>query len=64
MQQVEPIAIIGAGCRFPAGADTPVNFWHLLHNGIDAVTEIPSSECKTLVNFYAQTNGSDLLKCF
>ncbi len=38
---MEPIAIIGIGCRFP-GADNPQAFWQLLANGIDAIIEIPS----------------------
>ena len=38
----EPIAIIGMGCRFPGGADSPAAFWDLLANGIDAVGEIPA----------------------
>jgi len=41
--QPEPIAIIGMGCRFPGGANTPAKFWELLHNGVDTVTEIPNS---------------------
>ena len=36
----DPIAIIGAGCRFP-GADSLAAFWALLDQGIDAVTEVP-----------------------
>ena len=35
------IAIIGIGCRFPGGADAPEAFWNLLHNGIDAIGEVP-----------------------
>ncbi|RCJ24928.1 hypothetical protein A6S26_17130 [Nostoc sp. ATCC 43529] len=38
--QMEPIAIIGLGCRFP-GAENPVSFWQLLHNGVDAIAEVP-----------------------
>ena len=38
---MEPIAIIGIGCRFP-GANNPEEFWQLLCNGVDAITEIPT----------------------
>ena len=33
----EPIAIIGLGCRFP-GANNPQEFWQLLYDGKDAVS--------------------------
>ncbi len=36
----EPIAIVGAGCRFP-GAETPDAYWRLLESGRDAITEVP-----------------------
>ncbi|MCC7360975.1 MAG: SDR family NAD(P)-dependent oxidoreductase [Anaerolineales bacterium] len=36
--KTEPIAIIGLGCRFPGGADTPEHFWDLLRDGRDAIT--------------------------
>ncbi|NEP60017.1 MAG: polyketide synthase, partial [Symploca sp. SIO2G7] len=38
----EPIAIIGMGCRFPGQANTPEQFWTLLHNGVESLTEVPS----------------------
>ncbi len=38
--EVEPIAIIGIGCRFP-GANNVEAFWKLLCEGQDAITEIP-----------------------
>jgi acyl transferase domain-containing protein/NAD(P)-dependent dehydrogenase (short-subunit alcohol dehydrogenase family)/SAM-dependent methyltransferase/acyl carrier protein len=38
---VEPIAIIGMGCRLPGNSTTPERFWELLRDGKDAVTEIP-----------------------
>ncbi|MFI8007916.1 acyltransferase domain-containing protein [Streptomyces sp. NPDC086010] len=37
----EPIAVIGMAGRF-AGADTVDELWALLHDGIDAITEIPA----------------------
>jgi malonyl CoA-acyl carrier protein transacylase len=40
-EKTEPIAIIGLGCRFPGGANSPEAFWELLHNGVDAIIEVP-----------------------
>ena len=37
----EPIAIIGMGCHFP-GANSPEDFWQLLCNEVDAITEVPA----------------------
>ncbi|MGB1249061.1 MAG: type I polyketide synthase [Candidatus Promineifilaceae bacterium] len=39
----EPIAVIGMGCRFPGGANTPAEYWSLLQNGVDAICEVPST---------------------
>lgn len=37
----EPIAIIGVGCRFPGGANTPERFAELLAHGTCTVSAIP-----------------------
>ncbi|MGD9898614.1 MAG: beta-ketoacyl synthase N-terminal-like domain-containing protein [Calditrichaceae bacterium] len=37
----EPIAVIGYGLRMP-GANNPEEFWKILKEGIDAITEIPA----------------------
>lgn len=36
----EPIAVVGLSCRLP-GAPNPAAFWELLHNGRDAIGEVP-----------------------
>ncbi|WP_421840494.1 type I polyketide synthase [Mycobacterium sp.] len=38
----EPAAIIGMACRFPGGITTPEDFWRLLADGRDAITEFPT----------------------
>jgi hypothetical protein len=38
----EPIAVIGLGCRFPGGANSPDAFWQMLRDGVDAVREVPA----------------------
>lgn len=36
------VAVVGIGCRFPGGADSPEAFWKLLANGVDTVTDVPA----------------------
>nr|WP_062342612.1 type I polyketide synthase [Herbidospora sakaeratensis] len=38
----EPIAIVGIGCRFPGGADTPEALWALLEAGADVIGAFPA----------------------
>lgn len=38
----EPIAIVGIGCRFPGGADSPDAYWRLLDEGQDVIREVPA----------------------
>nr|AHA12079.1 polyketide synthase type 1 [Streptomyces sp. CNH287] len=38
----EPVAIIGMGCRFPGGANSPDDYWRVLREGVDAVTRFPA----------------------
>ncbi|MEU6831238.1 SDR family NAD(P)-dependent oxidoreductase [Nocardia beijingensis] len=41
--QREPIAIVGMGCRFPGGAESPQRYWDLLTSGRDAIVDAPES---------------------
>ncbi|MBS4097055.1 MAG: SDR family NAD(P)-dependent oxidoreductase [Sulfuricella sp.] len=47
----EPIAIIGLGCRFPGGANSPRQFWEALCNKRDAISEVPADRWN-LARFY------------
>ena len=37
---IEPIAVVGIGCRFPGGADSPASLWKALEEGRDAVRSL------------------------
>jgi 3-oxoacyl-(acyl-carrier-protein) synthase/SAM-dependent methyltransferase len=41
-RQHEPIAIVGAACRFPGEIDSLDSFWNALSTGTDAIGEIPA----------------------
>ncbi len=43
---MEPVAIVGIGCRFPNAAN-PQAFWELLCGGQSAITEVPSDRWDT-----------------
>ncbi|MBD2136214.1 acyl-CoA dehydrogenase family protein [Anabaena sp. FACHB-1237] len=53
---MESIAIIGIGCRFP-GAENPQQFWQLLSNGINAISEVPP-ERWNVDQFYSPEPGT------
>jgi myxalamid-type polyketide synthase MxaB len=38
----EPIAVVGMGCRFPGGADSPEKLWQILKDGVDTTVEVPA----------------------
>src|SRR5690242_8033619 len=39
---VEPIAVVGMGCRFPGGVSTPAQYWRLLQDGASGIVRVPA----------------------
>ncbi|SCF46393.1 Acyl transferase domain-containing protein [Micromonospora marina] len=39
----DPIVVVGMGCRFPAGAESPEGLWELLTAGADAMSDFPTN---------------------
>jgi acyl transferase domain-containing protein/acyl carrier protein len=52
----EPIAVVGIGCRFGGGIDSPATFWDALMEGRDAVAARPANRWRT-TDSRAPVNG-------
>ncbi|MEU9508679.1 type I polyketide synthase, partial [Micromonospora sp. NPDC048170] len=54
----DPIVIVGMGCRFPSGAESPEDFWELLTAGVDAMSDFPTNRHWDLESL----SGSDVTR--
>lgn len=39
---LEPIAVVGIGCRFPGRLNSTKDLWEVLERGLGLVTEVPA----------------------
>ncbi|MFD8705610.1 SDR family NAD(P)-dependent oxidoreductase [Kitasatospora sp. NPDC059648] len=53
----EPIAIVGMGCRFPGGADSPEGLWRVAAEGIDTIADYPGGRGWNLDELYDPEPG-------
>ncbi|MEU1207183.1 SDR family NAD(P)-dependent oxidoreductase [Nocardia sp. NPDC005825] len=53
----EPVAIVGMGCRFPGGVESPDDLWRLVVDGRDVVSEWPSDRGWDLAGSYSPEPG-------
>lgn len=42
-----PVAVVGIGCRFPGGANSPEDMWRMLDRGTDAIGPFPRDRWET-----------------
>ncbi|MET8631060.1 SDR family NAD(P)-dependent oxidoreductase, partial [Kitasatospora sp. NPDC004669] len=48
----DPIAIVGMGCRYPGGANSPAGLWRVASEGIDTIGEFPTGRGWNLDELY------------
>jgi hypothetical protein len=49
---IEPIAVVGIGCRFPGSATSPGGLWEMLANGESAWSEFPEDRMNMKAHYH------------
>ncbi|TAK60271.1 type I polyketide synthase [Methylobacter sp.] len=53
----EPIAIVGMGCRFPGGVNSPEQFWQLLSRAEHGIVDVPDDRWD-MDRLYSEQHGA------
>ncbi|EFL20799.1 LOW QUALITY PROTEIN: modular polyketide synthase, partial [Streptomyces himastatinicus ATCC 53653] len=59
---VEPIAIVGIGCRFPGGVASPEGLWQLVVEGRDVMSDFPADRGWDLARLGGDGRGRSLAR--
>ncbi|MCP3102823.1 type I polyketide synthase [Myxococcus sp. K15C18031901] len=59
----EGIAIVGMGCRFPGGVDSPEGYWRLLREGRDTLSDVPADRWDAEAFFHPDPDRLGAIYC-